>query len=129
MRTRFEEAKLRAAQRREDARLDALERREARGDGATVRVLDIMGADDVEPGLERGDGFFIAHEVVATEPWHESLVRLGERPRVRHPLKVNGDPAEELRAARAALRGRKGKSRQLLKRRIERLEALVELVS
>jgi len=81
MRSRFEEAKRRVEQTRENDRLDALERAAAERDGG-VRVLDLMGADDVEPGLESGDGFFISHNVLATEPWHVSRVDLGERPRV-----------------------------------------------
>lgn len=87
----------------------------------------LMGSEDVEPGLERGDGFYISHEVRVTAPWAESLVRTGARPRVQNRIIVRGNPAEELAAARASLKGRKGKSRQLLKRRIERLEATVRM--
>jgi hypothetical protein len=94
-------------------------------DDGLGNIRALMGSEDVEPGLERGDGYYIAHEVRVTEKDHVSLVRLNERPRVRHPLKVTGDPAVALAEARASLKGRKGKSRQLLKVRIARLEALV----
>ena len=36
-----------------------------------------------EDGLESGDnGYAVLHKVVATVPWQQSLVRLGQRPRV-----------------------------------------------
>lgn len=50
----------------------------------TTDYRSLMGSEDVEPGLERADGFYIAHEVRATVPWAESLVRKGERPRVQN---------------------------------------------
>ena len=63
------------------------ENREARAERVSLESL--MGSEDVEPGLERGDGFFMAHEVRATEPWHVSEVQLDERPRVAS-AKVRG---------------------------------------
>ena len=91
-------------------------------DGYAI-IRSLMGSEDVEPGLERGDGFFIAHEVRVTEKDHVSLVRLDERPRVRRHVVDDAD-GTALREARAALKGRKGKSRQLLKARIAKLERL-----
>ena len=89
-RTRFQEAVRRVAAEREERRLDQVERARVLqewgttdpGERGHIRVLDLIGAD-TEPGLEAGDGFFIAHNVVVTEPWHESQVQRGERPRVQ----------------------------------------------
>jgi hypothetical protein len=97
-----------------------------------TEAAEIMSASDVYDGAtalvpeERADGTADGHRRVVVEaPWRPSLVRRGERPRVRRAARAeaeNGDLEAAIAALRASLKGRKGKSRILLKARIERLE-------
>lgn len=80
MRTRYQEARRRAALARDEARLASVEARRAESE-YHASILSLMGDEAVAPGCEVGDGFLIYHEVRVTEPWHVSLVRLDERPR------------------------------------------------
>jgi len=50
---------------------------------------DLMGAADIEPGLERGAGFLIQRTVRASVPWAPSGARSGP---VRKPCKRCGSP-------------------------------------
>lgn len=96
-------------------------------------LAELMGTEPDASAWSPDDAEWLAtmHKVVAETPWRESLVRRGERPRVRHPLKVTAPDGLETALAdmRASLKGRKGKSRVLLKARIARLEALIALQS
>ena len=56
-------------------------------DGTDYREL-MSASELVGPGMEWGDGFVIAREVRASEPWAPSLVRRDERPRVSAPVSL-----------------------------------------
>jgi hypothetical protein len=98
-----------------------------------VDVEDLMGTESDDSAWSPDDAEWIStmHRVVAEEPWRPSLVRKGERPRVRRPLKVTAPNGLDAAIAdlKASLKGKKGKSRILLKARIARLEALTILES
>ena len=91
-----------------------------------VRVLDLMGAEYVLPtdwSPDQVEGFASSHKVVVQVPNRPSLVRRGERPHVEHAISRPSLAAlaAEYAALPAKMRGKKGKQRQLMKRKQDRL--------
>lgn len=98
---------------------------EAKHGSRRIPVMSLMGADyvlDTEWSPDNVEGAQVQHNVVARVAWAPSLVRRGERPRVRQHITFH-DIDAELAALKASLKGRKGKSRILLKAKIAKMEA------
>jgi hypothetical protein len=76
-------------QREDIARRNRIES-ELQGPGEFVNGYGVFLPWESEADSLDGDnGYLIERKVRASEPWRESLVRLGERPRVRNPKRYS----------------------------------------
>lgn len=138
------------AEQTRDAELAALIAEQRADDRAEVQpeygegrgtVVEGYGAfipfESAEDALDGWNGYVVARSVKVTEPWKPSMVServwsdgsvWKQRPHVEHVL-ARHDGVEglraELEAIPARLKGRKGKSRQLLKAKRDRLARAV----
>ena len=120
-RNRAELDRLVAEQRADDR--DAILPEVADGQRVEGHGVDFTPWETEADGLAGYNGYVEARNVRASVPWAPSLVRKGERPHVEHHIgwATVDDLRAELEAIPTKLKGRKGKSRQLMVRRRDRL--------